>query len=61
MDAEENRSSEQGDHDRETSAQGSDWSEEAIKWHAELKAQEDKLAPWLSVEWTGEQMKVNRG
>lgn len=40
-------------------AQG--WSEEGRRWYEELKAEESTIAPWLSLEWTGERMRVRRG
>ncbi|HEX2987119.1 MAG TPA: hypothetical protein VHS06_03000 [Chloroflexota bacterium] len=61
MDAEEMQTPQQGESRPEPSSDSSAWSEEAKGWYEELKTQEDDLAPWLSVEWTGEEMKVNRG
>ncbi|MGI5835708.1 MAG: hypothetical protein ACOX87_04340 [Chloroflexota bacterium] len=37
------------------------WSEQARRWYEELKEQETAIAPWLSLEWTGERMRVRRG
>ena len=35
--------------------------ESARRWHEELKQQEGSIAPWLNLEWTGEDMDVKRG
>ncbi|MGE5620646.1 MAG: hypothetical protein ACM3US_15470 [Sphingomonadaceae bacterium] len=37
------------------------WSEEGRRWYEELTEEEGTIAPWLSFEWTGEQMRVRRG
>ncbi len=37
------------------------FSEEGRRWYEELKDEEESLAPWLNLEWTGKQMKVRRG
>lgn len=37
------------------------FSETARRWHEELKQEEGSIAPWLNLEWTGEDMDVKRG
>lgn len=37
------------------------WREDAYQWYSELKGEEHAIAPWLSLEWTGERMRVRRG
>ncbi|MHB1162076.1 MAG: hypothetical protein ACYC3V_17360 [Chloroflexota bacterium] len=37
------------------------WSEEGRRWYEELKEEEGSIAPWLSLEWTGQRMRVRRG
>ncbi len=37
------------------------WREDALRWYLELREDEQVIAPWLSLEWTGERMRVRRG
>ncbi len=37
------------------------WSEKGRRWYEEMKEEEASIAPWLSLEWTGEWMRVRRG
>lgn len=53
--------------DQETTREGlppdphEGFSETARRWHEELKQEEDSIAPWLNLEWTGENMDAKRG
>ncbi len=37
------------------------WTERGRQWHEELKEEEGNIAPWLNLEWTGQEMRVERG
>ena len=36
------------------------WRDDARDWYLELKQDESVIAPWLSLEWTGERMRARR-
>lgn len=46
---------------RHVDSDAHDWSEQGRRWYEELKEEEATIAPWLSLEWTGERMRVRRG
>ncbi len=40
--------------------QSAHWRDDALQWYLELKQDENVIAPWLSLEWTGDRMRVRR-